>query len=613
MNPEPTTELTSEQRAVLEADDRLVVVQAAPGSGKTRLFVEVLRRHLSEWKPRGGGVAALSFTNVAQQEIARRLGGAPAPPHFVGTLDSFFLRFVVRPFAHLLGVSTRGVRLIPAPFDREAQARNVDVSGGGGAGARTSILALSIAEGSEDAPTFTYVDAYGRKQSVGPNQQARLLQEKRREWERTGRITHSDNHYLAAALLWHPVHGRNIARILGRRFPIILVDELQDTGWFLGRALLRLLENLNVSGLLVGDPDQSIYEFRGANPALFDEALRLPGAKRYSLSRTHRCAERIASVVSALSVSGQAIEPRGKGDGRAILLVHEHAQASEVAAKLLLSQVAATAPEASSYALLGRATATVEHLNSSMHRQGYRGRLNTVRRLDLAARTLADGAAAAAARHIELVLGELMLEGGPLPSAAELQVAGISRRAWRLCIGQVAWAAHRVERPGETWGAWKLRMREALSEVASTLGRPSIARNLGVRFKKEELDGEPRPPPGAQEAGLSPVPPALTTSTVHHVKGAEFDCVTLFVPKPGKGGRGCPSKEWWSERASAAEEQRIAYVAASRARDTFVLCIHRESYNALHERRPDFLSLFEIHGVAAATGTPPLAASNVDL
>ena len=93
----------------------------------------------------------------------------------------------------------------------------------------------------------------------------------------------------------------------------------------------------------------------------------------------------------------------------------------------------------------------------------------------------------------------------------------------------------------------------------------------------------------------------LTTSTVHQVKGAEFDCVTLFVPKPKKDGRGCPSTEWWSERASA-EEQRIAYVAASRARNTFVLCVHRESYNALRERRPDFLSLFEVHGVEAKFG-----------
>ncbi|MFE8599842.1 UvrD-helicase domain-containing protein [Archangium violaceum] len=608
MNQVPSTALTPEQQRVLEADDRLVVVQAAPGSGKTRLFVEVLRRHLSGWSLRGNGVAALSFTNVAQQEVADRLGGPPAPPHFVGTLDSFFLRFVVRPFAHLLGASPRGVRLIPAPYDLEARAREVDVAGGGRPEDRASILALTLAGGSEDAPTFTYVDRYGLSQSVGTPQHARLLQEKRREWERTGRITHSDNHYLAAALLRHPVYGSDIARIVGQRFPVILVDELQDTGWFLGRALLTLLENPNVRGLLVGDPDQSIYEFRGASPALFNEALRLPGAKRYSLSRTHRCAERIASVVSALSVSGQTIEARSKGNGRALLLVHDHAQASEVSAELLLAQVRATAPAASSYALLGRATATVQQLNSSLLREGYRGHSRTARQLDLAARRLADGAPAHAARLSELVLTELLLNGGPQPSAAELQEAGISRRAWSLAIGQLVWASHRMERPGETWGDWKHRMREVLSAISLRLGTPLNKRSVGARFKQESLDIEPRPPPAGSKAELSPVTPMLTTSTVHQVKGAEFDCVTLFVPKPKKGGRGCPSTEWWSEWASA-EERRIAYVAASRARNTFVLCVHRESYNALRERRPDFLSLFEVHGVeseSAVIGRAPL-------
>nr|WP_301338494.1 UvrD-helicase domain-containing protein [Myxococcus xanthus] len=425
-----------------------------------------------------------------------------------------------------------------------------------------------------------------------------MLQEKRREWEKTGRITHSDNHYLASALLRHPVHGSNIARIVGRRFPVILVDELQDTGWFLGRALLAQLANPNVRGLLVGDPDQSIYEFRGASPALFDEALSLPGAKRYSLSRTHRCAERIATVASALSASGRAIAARGETNGRAIILVHEHAQASAVSTELLLAQVQAMAPEASSHALLGRATTTVQQLTSSLRREDYRGRLNTVRRLNLAARLLAGGATADAARLIELVLGDLILDGKPLPSAAELQEAGISRRFWSLAIGQVAWAAHRVESPNETWGAWKRRMREMLSCTASRLGVAPNARALSARFQREELDMDPRPPldgPGARAHSM------LTTSTVHQVKGAEFDCVTLYVPKPGRGGRGCPSTEWWSQGASA-EEQRIAYVAASRARNTFVLCLHRQSYNALRERQPNFLSLFEVHGAAAEPG-----------
>ncbi|MBU8900776.1 UvrD-helicase domain-containing protein [Corallococcus sp. M34] len=582
---------------MLNAKDRIVVVQAAPGSGKTRLFVEVLRRHLSAWGQRGSGVAALSFTNVAQQEIADRLGGTSSPPHFVGTLDSFFLRFVVRPFASLLGLSPRGVRLLPSPFDLQASARMVDVAGNGKPGERVSIFALAPVGGNEAMPTFSCVDRFGRSMSVGKGIHEEVLQEKRREWLRNGRITHADSHYLAAALLRHPVYGSNIARIVCQRFPVVLVDELQDTGWFLGRALMALFENPKLRGLLVGDPDQSIYEFSGASAEIFHEVLRLPGAKKYQLSRTHRCAERVAGVASALSVSRQAINANGNGHGRAILLVHAHSKASEVSAELLLAQVRTMAPNASSYALLGRASSTVQHFTSNLRRDGYPGSMRTVRQMDMAARLLADGSPANAARIVELVLAELVLNDGPLLSVSELQRAGINARAWRLAIGWVTWAAYSVASPGESWGDWKRRMRHMLSNTSVALGRPLKNTVLGARFKQEMLDNEPRPPPSGENAGSSLVQSRLTASTVHHVKGAEFDCVTLFVPKPQKSGRGCPSAEWWSEGVSA-EEQRIAFVAASRARNTFVLCVHQASYDALLARRPEFISLFEVHGGA---------------
>jgi DNA helicase-2/ATP-dependent DNA helicase PcrA len=94
--------LTPEQQRALDSDARITVVTAGPGSGKTRLFVEAVQKYLQDWKSHRAGLAALSFTNVAQKEIAARIGGHLGAPHFVGTLDSFMLRFVVRPFAHLV-------------------------------------------------------------------------------------------------------------------------------------------------------------------------------------------------------------------------------------------------------------------------------------------------------------------------------------------------------------------------------------------------------------------------------------------------------------------------------------------------------------------------------
>src|SRR5262245_5782087 len=107
--------LTPQQQAILSEFERrrLTVVRAGPGSGKTRVFVEALRRQLDGWGSARAGVAALSFTNVAHEVVTHRLGGSPPAPHFVGTIDAFLLRFVVQPFARLLGFCSQGARLLP--------------------------------------------------------------------------------------------------------------------------------------------------------------------------------------------------------------------------------------------------------------------------------------------------------------------------------------------------------------------------------------------------------------------------------------------------------------------------------------------------------------------
>src|SRR6266536_104875 len=76
-------------------------VQACPGAGKTRVIVE---RHLT--RPVTGarrGRALVSFTNVACAEIVQRCTDSGQDdllrfPHFVGTVDTFLWRYLVRPF-----------------------------------------------------------------------------------------------------------------------------------------------------------------------------------------------------------------------------------------------------------------------------------------------------------------------------------------------------------------------------------------------------------------------------------------------------------------------------------------------------------------------------------
>jgi DNA helicase-2/ATP-dependent DNA helicase PcrA len=84
--------------------------------------------------------------------------------------------------------------------------------------------------------------------------------------------------------------------------------------------------------------------------------------------------------------------------------------------------------------------------------------------------------------------------------------------------------------------------------------------------------------------------PTDTITSVHKVKGAEFDTVVFFVPKAAKGK--CPSIQWWSD-ADGGEERRIAFVAASRARQRFVLCLHTSVFEAMKRARPEFIACFD--------------------
>lgn len=105
-----------------------------------------------------------------------------------------------------------------------------------------------------------------------------------------------------------------------RRFPFLIVDELQDTGHFLGKSIRLLLEEPAARGLLVGDPDQAIYEFSGARPDLFDTFESIIGAVRLSLASSQRCPSAVACAAMHLKDSGGVMGAVQDRAGRARLV-----------------------------------------------------------------------------------------------------------------------------------------------------------------------------------------------------------------------------------------------------------------------------------------------------
>lgn len=107
------------------------------------------------------------------------------------------------------------------------------------------------------------------------------------------------------------------ARALRVRYPHVLVDEFQDISpdQF---ALLRLLCPDGSRPFAVGDPDQTIYAFRGSDPRAFERfATQWPGTRAFALTRTHRLGPEVCRVAVRLAP--------GRGSGRVLQAVRSGA------------------------------------------------------------------------------------------------------------------------------------------------------------------------------------------------------------------------------------------------------------------------------------------------
>jgi DNA helicase-2/ATP-dependent DNA helicase PcrA len=575
-------DLTPEQQAIIGDTSRIRVVEACPGSGKTRLFVAQFEKYLEGWTHQRSGIAAISFTNVAQQEIANRVSGRLGAPHFIGTIDSFMLHYVVRPFATLAGASPTGVRLMPSPFCEELEYPKFKY--GPNAYDAVSAFCIQFSGGTEESPLLSFDATYKKETIIGPKAQL-ALELKRREWKRRGRISHSDSHFIAADIL-NGQYGDAIAKLITTRFPIILVDEVQDTGWFLGRALLKLLECASVRALIVGDSDQGIYEFGGADPNLFQKLAAMPESKLLPLTKTQRCSVQVTKVVRSLSLKNQSIEYRDDANaGKAILLVH--ALSEPLLSESLRNKVLQLRGNCSRAFYITRRRDTTRSLNGLLANVSFPGKSAIAKAVDRAGALMRLGDSASAVRLVSKLLGTALL-GDESPTRIHIEKKGIRFSTWKQSIFAILMIGAKVI-PGESWQRWLSRLKAEFINQLKLLGRANAATDYASKF-----------PGGAntesvREFTLAPVsektPSGLVFQTIHQVKGAEAEFVFHFVPRPPKQ-TSCLSVNWWDP--ANPEERRIAFVGASRASQVYVLAVHKESYDRLYEKRKDFLDLFEV-------------------
>ncbi len=270
-----------------------MLVVAGAGSGKTRVvtrrIANLIGQGVKPWR-----ILALTFTNKAAREMRERIAGLVGEaPAWMGTFHSVCAR-ILRYDIAMLDDRRDGRFTIMDQGDQEGLVKQamkrLDIDD---KTYRPSSVLSAIGKAKSD---FVKPEEYD---TVTPRD--RVIQEVYAAYEETLRnqnaLDFDDLLILAARLLDHSPEALAKYR---SRFPYILVDEYQDTN----RAQYRLLRALAGSTANIhatGDPDQSIYSWRGADYRnIMDFQRDFPGARIVRLERNYRSGKFILSAANHL-------------------------------------------------------------------------------------------------------------------------------------------------------------------------------------------------------------------------------------------------------------------------------------------------------------------------
>lgn len=587
-------EPTDEQRIVLENDARVRVVRSVPGSGKTWLIAEVIRRKLDKWPAKTNGIAALSFTRVGGEEIRAAVGYDLVHPHFVGTIDSFLFRYVVRPHLRRVFVDLFAEpRLVVGEWGAQhwhkcGANQSSTVSKG------INIFGCAYIGEEKGQPVIAY--KHSKAQSLQPlsgTDLHQVIEAKNTIWKKHGLLTHSDAAMWASKILEDEKLGAVVRAEIIRRFPFLVVDELQDTGHFLGRSIHLLLSEPTMRGLLVGDPDQAIYEFTGARPELFDSFEAIAGVVPLQLGRSQRCPSTVAKCATYIKDSPGAIGPAQDQVGRAILV--RYTDMTKEVQGLVLAVRASRATAL--LKVIARGTQTVDVLAGrrakripSLHCPV----LTHMHRSVVAFRQGRNIAALAAARAA--IEGLVFQHEGV--SDEKLTAADIDPLKWKSLAIRCILSINALTTTGNSYD-WHVQAAETIQSEVNGFGLSSTLTFDAKKLKPQKRAGwdDPSvdllPQPNVTGQPLAGIP----LQTIHGVKGETHD-VTIFVCPPTSQPAHCPSAVWWTTIGKSREEKRIAYVAMTRTRGDLIICVSEDCYKRLASIRAAFVGSFECMTVA---------------
>jgi DNA helicase-2/ATP-dependent DNA helicase PcrA len=282
-------DLAADQLAAVSHYGAAVRVIAPAGSGKTRVLTERARHLIRNWKVPSSAITVLAFNRRAQVELKQRTSDLPGLQ--VRTLNSVALAILngTAPFARqahsFTTIAEPDVRRVLSDLVNLPRRRNTDPLA-------PWIEALSLVRLGLREPSEVE-DKY----DGDVNGLAEIWPAYQRALEQRGWVDFDGQIYGAISLLLTDPSARAAAQ---RACQVLCVDEFQD----LTPAhilLIRLLAGPDAAVFGVGDDDQTIYGYNGADPAwLINFSELFPGAGAHPLEVNYRCPADLVAVVERL-------------------------------------------------------------------------------------------------------------------------------------------------------------------------------------------------------------------------------------------------------------------------------------------------------------------------
>ncbi|MDI9419132.1 MAG: DNA helicase PcrA [Firmicutes bacterium] len=622
-----------QKEAVTHGDGPLLVIAGA-GSGKTRVLAYRVAYLIRAGKARPDQILAVTFTNKAAQEMQDRVAqliGGIAKGVWASTFHSACVR-ILRVHAEAIGYSGN--------FQIFDTADQLVV-------AKEALQELNLDPKHFEPKAILASISNAKNELIGPSDFDAMAAD---YWQRqVSRVYRLYQEKLAWAngfdfddLIMQTVHlfrtHPNVLQSYQERFRYVLVDEYQDTN-HAQYVLVSLLVAQHRNLCVVGDDDQSIYGFRGADIRnILDFEQDFPNTKVIRLEQNYRSTQNIldaANNVIANNIGRKGknlFTENGPGEKLRFCQAYDERQEAAFAANTIAKEVEWGQRQYQDFTILYRAHAQSRSFEEEFVRQGIPYRI--VAGLRFYER-----------KEIKDLLAYLRLLANPMDNYSFKRVINVPKRgigpgtiakledfaqsqSLSLLqavdrIGEAAALSERYKRMlaafGELYHKWRRDLAaEPVSEIVSTILEDtgyrqmlSAERTIEAEARLENLSefmsvarqfDQDEGNNGLEEfleqiALMSEVDNydqeanAVSLMTLHAAKGLEFPVVFLVGMEDGV----FPSARSIWEPGQLEEERRLAYVGLTRAKEqVYLTCAYRRMLFGTTSENPVSMFVKEI-------------------